>query len=73
MAESSVVCKSIEYVACQLFCPSFHSTAGRNRVFAIRTGSNEEDEHYNLEKISFNRLSDGSSDATGEGELGEGC
>lgn len=66
-----MVGKTIEDVTRELLRARLHCTTIGDGVFAIRASSYNEDDHNNLEKISFKGSSDGSSDAAGKAELGE--
>jgi hypothetical protein len=70
-AHYCMVGKTVKDVAGELFCLCFHGSVLCNRVFAIPARENDEDDCYNLENISFKRLSEGLADAAGEAEFGK--
>jgi len=63
--------ETVKGIACQLLRTSFHGAVSLEGVVAIGTSSDSKKHYYNLEKMSFKGLLDGSSDAAGKGELGE--
>jgi hypothetical protein len=72
-AHCSMASKTVKDVARELFCSCFHGSVLCDGVFAIPTGENDDDDRYNLENISFKRLSEGLADAAGEAEFGKRC
>lgn len=53
MSQGGLVGQAVEDIAGQLLCASFEDSIGRDGVLSIRSGRDEEDDAYNLEKMSF--------------------
>jgi hypothetical protein len=52
-AQRSMIGETVEDVASKLLCSRFHGAAVGDGVLAIRAGRGDENNHNNLEKMSF--------------------